>query len=79
MPQIRIDTMDGTIKAAKAGLGVALGSLPLCLSDLQSGALVRLGEHIFDHSETYWLLATRSAISRRQWESLSSALTSTGS
>ncbi len=77
MPQIRIDTMDGTIKAAKAGLGVALGSLPLCLSDLQSGALVRLGEHIFDHSETYWLLATRSAISRRQWESLSSALTST--
>lgn len=75
VPKLRIDTLHGAIAAAKAGNGVALGSLPLCAGDLRAGDLVQLGDAVFDHSETYWLLASRSAIGRRQWEALSEALT----
>ena len=76
IPQVRFDTLHGAMAAAKAGTGVALASLPLCEEDLKSGALVQLGDKIFDHSETYWLLASRNAISGGQWEALSKTLTS---
>lgn len=76
IPQIRIDTLHGAIAAAKSGLGVALASLPLCSEELRTGALVQLGADVFQHNETYWLLASRNAIGRRQWEALSAALTS---
>jgi len=74
IPQIRIDTLHGAIAAAKAGHGVALGSLPLCAEDLESGALIRVGDAVLEHTETYWLLASQDAIGKRQWEALSRAL-----
>ena len=55
---------------------VALGSLPLCAEDLKTGLLTQLGDDVFESNETYWLLASRSAIGRRQWEALSEALLS---
>lgn len=76
IPSIRIDTLNGAIAAAKAGQGVALGSLPLCAEDLKTGLLTQLGDDVFESNETYWLLASRSAIGRRQWEALSEALRS---
>lgn len=75
IPQIRIDTLHGAIAAAKAGQGIALGSLPLCAADLAAGDLVQLGPDVFEHTETYWLLASRNAIGRRQWTALAKSLT----
>ena len=77
IPQIRIDTLHGAIAAAKAGHGVALGSLPLCNEDIRAGNLVRLGTDALDHSETYWLVASRDSIGRRQWERLTEVIVST--
>jgi LysR family glycine cleavage system transcriptional activator len=74
IPQIRIDTLHGAIATAKAGVGVALGSLPLCAADITANNLVRLGDSVLEHSETYWLLAPRNAISGRQWEALGETL-----
>jgi len=75
LPHLRFDTLHGAIAAAKDGCGVALGSLPLCAKDIKSGALVQLGNDVLENPETYWLIATREAISRRRWEALSSLLT----
>ena len=79
MPQIRIDTLHGAISAARAGVGVALASLPLCAEDLKTGDLLQLGEDVFDHGETYWLLAPRDAIGQKQWDALSDVMTSSPS
>ncbi|MEM7005942.1 MAG: LysR family transcriptional regulator [Pseudomonadota bacterium] len=76
IPQLRIDTLHGVISAAKAGHGVALGSLPLCLDDISRNRLVILGDQTFEHYETYWLLASRDAVSRHQWEALTETLLS---
>ncbi|MEM9063368.1 MAG: LysR family transcriptional regulator [Pseudomonadota bacterium] len=76
IPQIRVDTMHGALAAARAGAGVALGSLPMCAQDLSTGELVSLGTNVFDLTETYWLLASRDTIGRRQWDALSGALVS---
>ncbi|WP_370228294.1 LysR family transcriptional regulator [Cognatishimia sp.] len=75
IPNIRVDTLHGAIAAAKAGQGVALGSLALCRDDIENGSLVRLGDEALDNTETYWLLAERSAISKRQWTALAQVLT----
>lgn len=74
VPHLRFDTLHGAISAAKAGCGVALGSLPLCAEDISSGELVQLSTGVLEHPETYWLIATREAISRRRWMTLSSML-----
>lgn len=76
VPQIRVDTLHAAIAAAKAGHGVALGSLALCTAELKAGHLTRLGDTTFEHGETYWLLAARQAISRRQWDALAQILAS---
>lgn len=74
-PRLRYDTFQSALGAAKVGLGVTLGSRPLCSREIAEGNLVQLSEHVLDHHETYWLLATRDAIGRRQWEALAETLT----
>lgn len=74
VPQIRVDTLHGAVAAAKAGHGVALASLPLCAEDIRNGSLIQLGKHVLRHSDTYWLLASRNSIGRRQWDALKSVL-----
>lgn len=72
---LRFDTFASALAAARSGLGVLLGSLPLCQQDLRSGALQRVGTELMPHHESYWLLASRDRISRRHWELLRSCLT----
>lgn len=73
--RLRFDTFQNALTAARAGLGVVLGSLPLCASEIAGGTLVQLSEEILEHHETYWLLASKQAIDRRQWAKLSEILT----
>ncbi|KPD13943.1 LysR family transcriptional regulator [Phaeobacter sp. 11ANDIMAR09] len=72
---LRYDTFASALAAARAGLGVLLGSLPLCQADLDSGALVQVSCEAMPHHESYWLLASKERISRRQWEVLRASLT----
>ena len=70
VPGFRFDVFHSALGAAKAGLGVFLASLPLCQPEISDGSLIRLSDDVIDHHETYWLLASRDAISQRQWETL---------
>lgn len=70
VPELRFDTHLSAIAAARAGLGVVLGSLPLCASALARGELLRLDEQSLHHHETYWMLAGPRALSQQQWNAL---------
>lgn len=70
LPQMRFDTFLPALGAARAGLGVLLGSLPLCRADLESGQLQRLTDAHLPHHASYWVLAGPDAISRRGWDNL---------
>lgn len=73
---LRYDTFASALAAARAGLGVLLGSLPLCQQDLESGSLKQLSVEVMPHHESYWLLASKERISRPQWEVLRIGLAS---
>ena len=74
VPRLRFDTQISALSAAKAGLGVALASLPLCASALASGELVRLDQRSLLHHESYWLLAGPNAVSRQEWSALTALI-----
>ncbi|MES0879123.1 LysR family transcriptional regulator [Roseibium sp. SCP14] len=74
LPDLRFDTFAAALSAARAGFGVALASLPLCSSDLETGRLVRVSQDSLPHHETYWLLASKDAVSRQQWNLLEQGL-----
>ncbi|WP_235815519.1 LysR substrate-binding domain-containing protein [Cypionkella psychrotolerans] len=74
VPYLRFDTFLSALGAARAGRGVLLGSLPLCKVDLASGRLVRLGEEVLQHHESYWAIAGPDAIARAQWDQFVEAL-----
>lgn len=74
VPKLRFDTFCAGVAAARAGLGVLLASLPLVEADLTSGALVRVTDQVMAHHETYWLLASKERMSRRQWEQVRGCL-----
>ena len=52
---VHIDTVHGSIEAAVAGLGVALGRRPLIDQDIEQGRLVTVGPEI-EGSTSYWLV-----------------------
>ena len=70
LPTLRFDSFAAALGAARAGLGVLIGSLPLLSRDLTGGALVRLSPEALRPRETYWLLAGTDTVSRRQWDRL---------
>lgn len=70
MPQLRFDTHVSALRAAKAGLGVFLASLPLCKDALKAGTLMRLDPMSLRHHESYWMVAGQSALSRSQWQTM---------
>ena len=74
VPGFRFDAYALALGAARTGAGVFLASLPLCAADIESGRLVRLGEEVLGHHQTYWLLASRDAITRVQWEALETVI-----
>lgn len=75
VPHLRFDTFSAGLAAARAGLGVLLASLPLVGEDIAANRLMRLSSEILTHHETYWLLAAKERISRRQWDQLCDCLT----
>ncbi|WP_299351686.1 LysR family transcriptional regulator [uncultured Shimia sp.] len=74
VPHLRFDTFGSALAAARAGLGVVLSSLPLVQADLDRGALKRASTEVLTHHETYWLLAAKERVSRRQWQQLTDSL-----
>ncbi|NOD94280.1 LysR family transcriptional regulator [Ruegeria sp. HKCCD4884] len=53
--QISFDSMEHAISAARRGLGVVLGSVPLAFADLQEGRLRRMGLPELQTKDGYWL------------------------
>lgn len=54
-PALRFDTFVQAFKAAEAGAGVLLGSLPLCQAAIQSGSLVCLADRALRMEAGYWI------------------------
>lgn len=74
VPRYRFDTFMAALSAARAGLGVIVGSVPLCAADLAAGRLVKMGSDTLDHHETYWLIAEKDAVTRKQWDQITTML-----
>ncbi|MDU9005104.1 LysR family transcriptional regulator [Sedimentitalea todarodis] len=74
VPQLRFDTFLSALDAARSGMGVLLGSLPLCSEDIKARRLVRLSDDVLAHSDSYWVIAGSDAIARAQWYELAKAL-----
>ncbi|MFM0604766.1 LysR family transcriptional regulator [Paraburkholderia sediminicola] len=55
VPSFRFDTFVLALRAAEAGAGVLLGSLPLCELALASGNLKRLTKNTLAMEHTYWI------------------------
>jgi LysR family transcriptional regulator, glycine cleavage system transcriptional activator len=70
VPHLRVDSQAHGLAAARAGLGVLLGSLPLCRDDLAAGRLVRLGEDALQPASAWWFTAPEGAMTVRQWDEL---------
>lgn len=54
-PSLRFDTFVQALRAAEAGAGVLLGSLPLCDSAIQSGYLICLADRALRMEAGYWI------------------------
>ncbi|MDT8878622.1 LysR family transcriptional regulator [Halomonas saccharevitans] len=55
MPVVRLDSLAQALRAAEAGAGVLLGSLPLCRAALQAGRLQCASPETLPMAEGYWL------------------------
>lgn len=53
--RLSVDSMEHALGAAKAGLGVVLGSVPLAREDLARGHLLRLEDEDMPTRDGYWL------------------------
>lgn len=62
-PGVEVDTIQLSFEAAIAGLGVTLGRRPLVDPDLESGALVEVGETMLADT-AYWLVSSEGAARR---------------
>ncbi|MDF1609444.1 LysR family transcriptional regulator [Hoeflea sp. YIM 152468] len=70
VPNYRFDSYVSAHAAAKAGLGVILGSMPLSSQDLASGSLVRLSDKSLTPDAGYWMTASEDILARRHWVEL---------
>lgn len=69
VPNYRFDNFVAAHAAAKAGIGVILGSLPLCASELADKSLVQLCDKTLQPGPTYWM-TTKDRLPQNQWETL---------
>lgn len=74
IPQFRFDTFSNALAAAKAGVGVMLGSLPLCAAELETGVLRQVSKQVMKPDASYYLIR-KARLGRRQWEALVEQLT----
>jgi DNA-binding transcriptional LysR family regulator len=61
---LRVDTLQMAFDAAKRGMGVVLGRLPLIAPELDAGTLVRLSDCTWRSPTAYWLVAPPGAMAR---------------
>ncbi len=73
-PRYRFDSLVAALGAARAGLGVLLGSVPLCASALADGTLRRLSQDALTQEAGYWLTAREASLPGRQWQQLVATL-----
>jgi LysR family glycine cleavage system transcriptional activator len=76
VPMLRFDTFVQALRAAEAGSGVLLGSLPLCQSALEAGRLVRLEGRTLPMETGYWVVSSAARTQFREFETLMNILTS---
>jgi len=70
VPEYRFDNYVSAHCAAKAGLGVVLGSLPLASHDLADNTLVRLSDISLRPNAGYWMTASEDMLPQKTWEEL---------
>ena len=70
VPVYRFDNYVSAHSAAKAGLGVVLGSLPLAARDLSGKTLVRLSDMSLRPDAGYWMTAGEEMLTSRTWQEL---------
>ncbi len=70
VPRWRFDSFVAALAAARAGLGVLLGSVPLCAPELQDNTLVRLSKDALVLEDGYWMTAREDHLPARQWSQL---------
>ncbi len=73
-PHYRFDSFVAALGAAREGLGVILGSVPLCATPLADGALVRLSNDTLAPQDAYWMTARKDTVPARQWQALVTCL-----
>lgn len=73
-PRYRFDSFVAALGAARAGLGVLLGSVPLCAPGLADGTLRRLSQDALTQAAGYWLTAREDSMPARQWQQLMATL-----
>jgi LysR family glycine cleavage system transcriptional activator len=73
-PHYRFDSFVAALAAARAGLGVILGSVPLCAPELSAGILVRPSPQTLEPPESYWMTAHEDTVPLRQWHALLACL-----
>lgn len=71
LAQLRFDSFSAALSAALQGAGVLLASLPLCQQHLGGGKLVRLSQSELKTTQTYWLRASKEALSKKEWSNIS--------
>jgi len=70
IPAIRFDSYCQAFAAAKAGVGVILGSIPLSQPALKTQELLRLSDIVLEPNEGYWMTSEIGKIPTKQWEAL---------
>jgi len=70
VPKYRFDSFVAAHAAAVAGIGVILGSLPLCEKELNDKSLIRLTKNTLVHDASYWMTAHQRKIPHKQWSDL---------
>lgn len=75
VPMLRFDTFVQALRAAEAGAGVLLSSLPLCSAAIDAGRLVRLGQESLHMDESYWIIRSIHRPRFRELDTLVEVLT----
>lgn len=78
VPALRFDTFVQALRAAEAGGGVLLGSMPLCEGALSARRLIRLERDSMPMEEGYWVVWPLSRPRFREMDTLVAMLTGTG-
>lgn len=72
--ELFFDSLEGILRGAETGLGLALVPPRVCQDQLRAGTLAQLLPHRFDNGWRYWLIAKPNALPGSQLETLATWL-----